>query len=107
MEARCEPRRPCERTSNASRLPAALIVIMAHITDEYNCGLLGAAILSVRCFHPKDEVLVVDNDSPHNNRPMDSLSRPKRRLLPSPRWVFGRGKTKWDWGIAPRGRGSY
>ena len=39
-------------------------MIVAHVQDATNAALLLNTVSSVRCFHPGEPIIVIDNDSP-------------------------------------------
>lgn len=45
-------------------LGATLFVVTAHLPNAVNCALLQRTLRSIRCYHPTDPILVVDNASP-------------------------------------------
>mmetsp|Transcript_34647 Transcript_34647/g.57323 ORF Transcript_34647/g.57323 Transcript_34647/m.57323 type:complete len:350 (+) Transcript_34647:57-1106(+) len=58
-------RRRCPSEQNTSG--STLFVIAAHVSNRANCALLTDTIRSITCFHPKDPILIVDNNSPNEN----------------------------------------
>jgi len=44
----------------------SLWIITAHVNDVRNAELLRSAISSIRCYHPGEDITIVDNDSSYN-----------------------------------------
>lgn len=66
VQAKCAANAtPCSNVHVPTRASPSLFVISAHLTNKANAALLRSALRSLRCHHPRDSVLIVDNDSPH------------------------------------------
>ena len=55
---------PCSSASLNGTEPRSLFVLVAHVPDDRNAALFRASLRSIRCHHPRDAILIVDNDSP-------------------------------------------
>ena len=56
-----------DRTNERHLAGTTLFVLAAHVPTPLNCFYLQQTVTSIQRYHPQDPILVVDNESPHDN----------------------------------------
>lgn len=70
-------------------LGATLFVVTAHLPNPANCALLRRTLRSIRCYHPTDPILIVDNASPFRGNVGSAAASFERVLIVRQAHSFG------------------